>query len=192
MFDFGGVIAAEGFREGLQALACQQGRDPEQVYQAGCRIMATCGYLIGQAPEADFWQGLSREAGIDGSAKELRQVILDRFIVRPGMLALADALRAAGIRVAILSDQTDWLELLDQRARFSAHFERVDNSFHLGISKHVPEAFVRAAERLGVVPARIVFVDDNAGNIDRAARCGMQALLFHDEATLRHQLSALC
>jgi putative hydrolase of the HAD superfamily len=34
VFDFGGVLVEEGFREGLYDLARQQGLDPQVVYQA--------------------------------------------------------------------------------------------------------------------------------------------------------------
>ncbi len=35
LFDFGGVIADEGFRDGLRAIAIQQGLDPDMLHRAG-------------------------------------------------------------------------------------------------------------------------------------------------------------
>ena len=48
LFDYGGVIAEEGFREGLLAIARNNGLDPDAFYQGVCRIIADSGYLTGE------------------------------------------------------------------------------------------------------------------------------------------------
>jgi putative hydrolase of the HAD superfamily len=182
LFDYGGVLAEEGFAAGLKAIAEQNGLDPEHFFRKVDEIIYRCGYLTGRNSEAGFWAGVREEFEISGSDSELTAEINRRFVLRPGMLAKVRALKAGGIRTAILSDQTDWLEQLDRRDHFLAGFEPVLNSFYLGRSKREPETFREVPRLLGVDPGRILFVDDNAGHIDRAAAQGLQVHHFIDEA----------
>ncbi|MBN2108462.1 MAG: HAD family hydrolase, partial [Deltaproteobacteria bacterium] len=168
LFDYGGVIAEEGFRAGLLAIARNNGRDPEAFYQDVCRIIADAGYLTGDIDEAGFWARLRREYSLAQADAELRAEILDRFILRPGMIDAAERLRRSGIRVGILSDQTNWLDELDRRDGFFACFDPVFNSFHLHASKYRGDLFDAVAAQLGSPPESILLVDDNAANIDKA------------------------
>ncbi len=122
LFDYGGVIAEEGFREGLLAIARNNGLDPEAFYQDVCRIIADSGYLTGGSDEAAFWAHLRREYGLAQTDGELRSEILNRFILRPAMIDAAARLRRGGMQVGIISDQTNWLDELDRRDGFFALF----------------------------------------------------------------------
>ena len=190
LFDFGGVLAEEGFTEGLKAIATRQGLVPDDFFHRATEIIYQCGYVTGRNSEAGFWQQVGKECGIAGSASELTGEILRRFVLRPGMLDLAGHLRESGVRTGILSDQTDWLEQLDRQGGFLAGFDPVLNSYHLGYTKRDPETFVKAARRVGVDPGRILFVDDNPGHIGRAAAMGLQVHHFLDEASFRADLAA--
>jgi putative hydrolase of the HAD superfamily len=191
LFDYGGVIATEGFREGLGVLARSQGLDAEAFFQIARDAVYDSGYITGKGGESDFWDLVRRRGGVRGSDAELTAACLDRFKLRPGMLQLVRSLRAMGVIAAILSDQTDWLDRLDAREPFSGEFDRVFNSYRLGKGKRDASLFDDAVRALGVAPAASVFVDDDPGNVSRAAGRGLHALLFRDEATLRRELGAL-
>lgn len=191
LFDYGGVLATEGFHEGLVAIARKQGLDPENFYQVAREAVYESGYVTGRGAEGDFWNLVRLRSGARGSDADLTAECLDRFRLRPGMLELVRTLRATGLIVAILSDQTDWLERLDARDAFFPEFDRVFNSFRLGKGKRDPSLFDDAARALGVEPAAAVFIDDDTGNVARAASRGLHALLFRDEASLRRDLGAL-
>ena len=187
--DYGGVLAEEGFAEGLLAIAGQQGLEPDHFFSQVEKIIYACGYVIGANTEAGFWAQVRQECGIAGSDAELTGEILRRFILRPEMLPLVAAVKKQGVRAAILSDQTDWLEQLDRRDHFLAEFNPVLNSFHLGHSKREVETFRTALERLGVPAGQVLFVDDNAGHIGRAVALGFQVHHFADVAGLRTELA---
>jgi putative hydrolase of the HAD superfamily len=191
LFDYGGVIATEGFREGLGALARSQGLDPEAFFQIARDAVYESGYITGTGGERDFWDLVRLRSGIRGSDAELAAACVERFKLRPGMLELVRGLRAAGVVTAILSDQTDWLERLDAREPFFQQFDRVFNSYRLGKGKRDATLFDDAVQALGVAPGESVFVDDDPGNVSRAAGRNLHALLFRDEATLRRELGAL-
>ncbi|BCX81186.1 putative hydrolase of the HAD superfamily [Methylomarinovum caldicuralii] len=188
LFDFGGVIAEEGFRDGLRALARQQGLDEQSIFEAGMDAVYDSGWVTGRGTEADFWRLMAEWTGLKGDPVSLRAVILERFRVRLSMLALVDRLRRAGYVVGLLSDQTEWLDELDRRYRIYDHFDRLYVSYRLGKGKRDPSLFDDIARDLNLAPEEILFIDDSPGNVERARRRGWRALLFQDEADLRRRL----
>ena len=178
LFDFGGVIAEEGFRDGLLQIGRQNGLDPTAFFLAVERIIADCGYLTGAAGEAVFWEQVRRESGIRETDRELREQILRRFVLRPAMLDLADRVRRNGAIAAMLSDQTNWLEEIDSATGLFRHFDSVFNSYRIRKSKRDASVFDDVCSALGVTPASTLFIDDNAGHIGRAHTRGLRTILF--------------
>ena len=191
LFDFGGVLAEEGFREGLYAIARSQGLDPVTVYRTGMDEVYRTGYVLGQGSEADFWQTMRERCGIKGEDEELSREILDRFVLRPTMIEAVRSLMEQGITVAILSDQTDWLERLNRRDNFMASFDRVYNSYRLGKGKRDPSLFDDVVCSLGLAPGEALFVDDLPGNVARAAARGLRTILFRDEVSFLADLKRI-
>lgn len=189
LLDFGGVIAEEGFYAGLLAIGKRNRRDPERFFRDVERIIFESGYLIGRTGEAFFWDAVRRETGITGSNAEFREEILGRFSLRPEMLAVVDRSRQEGLTAAMLSDQTNWLEEIDARTPFLGHFDHIFNSFRLHKSKRDPSVFTEVCDILGVPPGSILFVDDNAGHIERAAGRGLLVHHFTASGTFQQALA---
>lgn len=181
LFDYGGVIAEEGFRTGLLAIARNNGLDPDIFYHDICRIIADSGYLTGSGTEAAFWALLRRKYGLVQSDAELRSEILNRFTLRPGMLDSAALLRRGGIRVGMISDQTNWLDELDRRDGFFTNFDTVFNSFHMGASKYRGDLFKAVEAQLQIATGRMLIIDDSAENINKARQRGWASILYQDE-----------
>ncbi|OGP52600.1 MAG: hypothetical protein A2Y65_08105 [Deltaproteobacteria bacterium RBG_13_52_11] len=191
LFDFGGVLAEEGFRDGLYAIAREHGLDPMAFHQAAFEAVYASGYVLGQGTEGDFWHLVREKTGLQGDEDGMRQAILSRFMLRPGMLAVVRALRKKGYITAILSDQSDWLDWLDSQLNFFQLFDKVYNSFHLGKGKRDPSTFDDVVADLGLVPQQALFVDDDQRNVERAHSRGLQALLFQDEDQCVKDLEAM-
>ncbi len=191
VFDYGGVLAEEGFREGLMAIAVANGLSPTHFFKIATEAVHDSGYLTGRAPESVYWDDLRQRAGIRGADEELRREILTRFVLRPWMLELVKALRRHGRIVSILSDQTDWLDELDRRDDFFKEFDTVFNSYHIGMGKRDPEVFTFVADRLGLQPSGILFIDDNEGHVERAAAKGLQTVLFRDRESFMREMASL-
>ena len=190
LFDFGGVLAEEGFGHGLEALAREQRLAVEDMTAEGMQAVYDCGFVLGKGTASDFWALLRRRTGLAGDDKELTDRILDGFIVRPWMLELAERLRALGYITGILSDQTDWLGRLDARYHFYRLFDRVYNSYYLGKGKRDPSLFSDVAVDLGLPPAAILFVDDNPGNVARAEAMGLRGIRYVDREGFTQALQA--
>ena len=55
LFDYGGVLADEGFHNGLVALANEQGLDATAMLNEGKKAVYDSGFVLGQGSAADFW-----------------------------------------------------------------------------------------------------------------------------------------
>lgn len=180
LFDYGGVLAEEGFRNGLVTLAKEQGLDIDAMPKEGMMAVYDSGFVLGHGTASDFWTLLRKRTGLVGDNDELSKRILSGFVIRPWMIELVGQLRKQGYITGILSDQTYWLDTLNERDHFFDVFDRVYNSFYLGKGKQDPSLFDDVAADLGMSSSMILFVDDDAGNVTRARDSGMQAIQFVD------------
>ena len=109
-------------------------------------------------------------------------------IAIPGTLDLIDAAHAAGRPMAIASGATGadielMLNLLERRDRFGVIVSADD----VAKSKPDPATYARAAERLGVDPARCLAIEDTKAGLLSAKGAGMMTLgltTTHDAAHL--------
>jgi putative hydrolase of the HAD superfamily len=188
LFDYGGVLAEEGFREGLMAIARSNGLSPEGFFEMASSAVYESGYVIGTTDEHSYWDLLRKRSGIRQSDSDMRKEILDRFVLRPWVLEIVRGLRNKGYFMGMLSDQTQWLDELDARDHFFAEFDVVFNSYYLGRGKKDPQVFDEVAERLHVQPSEILFIDDNDGHIERAQSRGLKTILFRDRDSFELEL----
>ena len=191
LLDFGGVIAEEGFQQGLYAIADRFGLDRKRFFQLANEAVYNSGYVTGTGSEKDYWNEVREHSGIIADDEELRQEILSRFIPRDWMLEIIRSLRQQGKVIAILSDQTDWLDQLDARYHFFQYFDAVFNSFHLGKTKRDPGIFAEILSVLKENGKETLFVDDNIGHIDRATAAGLQTHHFNDHDRFVKRLKEL-
>ncbi len=188
LIDFGGVIAEEGFLEGLRALGRKNGLDPDEFFITVDSLIYETGYLTGKTDEAAFWNAVRKRTGIRGADQDLRAEILSRFVLRQDMLALVDSLRSMGITVALLSDQTNWLEEIERSTALFGHFDRVFNSYRMKQSKRDASVFDNVCAVLGVEPRKALFVDDNIDHIGRAQERGLCTIQFVSITEFKNQL----
>jgi HAD superfamily hydrolase (TIGR01509 family) len=191
LLDFGGVIAEEGFQEGLYAIARKFGLDQKRFFQMANEAVYNSGYVTGIGSEKEYWSEVRQHSGIMAPDEELRQEILSRFIPRDWMLEAVRSMRQRGIKTAILSDQSDWLDQLDARYHFFQYFDVVFNSFHIGKTKRDPTIFGEILQELQVKAGETLFVDDNIGHIDRATAAGLQTCHFKDRDDFMKRMQEL-
>jgi putative hydrolase of the HAD superfamily len=189
LFDFGGVLAEEGFRNGLAALGRINSLPEEEIVRKGHQLAFRTGYVTGRAEEGRWWDALRSEAGIRGTDEALRREILDRFTFRPWILEEVQRLKRSGFTVGILSDQTNWLDEIDARSGLYGQFDYVFNSFHMGKSKNDPGHFDDVLKLLNRRGQEVLFIDDNAGHVGRAAAGGWKAILYKSREDLLRELA---
>ena len=191
-FDFGGVIADEGFVLGLQSLGRAEGIDPDLMRTEGVQAVFSTGFVLGQADEGTFWRDLKKRTGLQAEDAHCRKTVLDSFVVRPWMLQIVHQLRKNGRSCAILSDQVTWLDILDKKHGIFQHFDRVFNSFHLGKSKRDPSLFTDVLNAVQTRAEQALFVDDSEDNIQRAQEQGLKTIHYQSKDAFLHCLHQLC
>jgi HAD superfamily hydrolase (TIGR01509 family) len=188
LFDFGGVLSEEGFRNGLQAIARLNGIDEENFVRTANDVIHACGYVIGKVSESAYWEILRETTGIRGDDQYLRNEILSRFITREWMINTVKRLKALKVGVGILSDQTNWLDELDARDNFFRQFDYVFNSYHMGKSKKDPSHFKDVVRILKIEIQKALFIDDDAGNCERAKQAGLKVIHYRDREQFFEEL----
>ena len=148
-------------------------------------------YSTGDMDGNAYWTEILRAAGRSGTETEIATIRglqssatwarLDEEV-----LLMADALRKAGLRVALLSNSAEDYE--PQISRFIQRFDSAHFSHRTGRRKPDPEAYLCLAAELAVVPAAILFIDDKPRNIEAAAAVGMRTCWFRSAGQLRSAL----
>jgi len=189
LFDFGGVLSEEGFRNGLRAIARLNGFDEETFIRTANEVIHACGYVTGKVPENAYWEILRGTTGVRGDDQFLRNEILSRFKMREWMIDTVKRLKAIKLRVGILSDQTGWLDELDARYHFFRLFDYVFNSYHMGKSKKDQTHFLDVIRALGTEAHGVLFIDDDAGNCERAEQAGLKVIHYLDREQFLEEIA---
>ena len=191
LFDFGGVIAEEGFREGLKEIGRKNGLVPDEFFEAATELAYSSGYVTGTASESDFWEALRQNTGIKGSDNGLRNELLKRFKMRSEMINLIKKLKEQELAMFILSDQTNWLDEINEKYDFFGYFKDVFNSYHLHRNKRDPDLFLDICRKTGFKPEDVLLVDDSPANTKRADKMGLQTITYKGFELFRKELKDL-
>lgn len=178
LFDFGGVLADEGYREGMTAIALKNQVSVDEFLKYAFQVIYDIGFTLGKSSESVFWDTLRKKYGIHGTDEELSEELLSRFVPREWMFEIISDLSQNNIGRCILSDQTTWLDELDRRFGFFHKFDHVFNSYHMGITKKDPQVFDLVLEKIGQPAQKVLFVDDYKPHIDRAESKGLNVIQY--------------
>ncbi|WP_183431289.1 HAD-IA family hydrolase [Mesorhizobium sp. RMAD-H1] len=138
--------------------------------------------------ERDYWLTRTREVGrLLGEDWDKMETFVRRArgtdpdaALRPEAVSAIRKAHAAGVRLAILSNELDLFYGAAFRDRLSILplFEVIVDATYTGILKPDPRAYAAAAEALALPPQACVFVDDQKRNIAGAEKAGMCAVHF--------------
>ena len=183
LVDFGGVLTTDIF-ESFQAFCEAEGLVPDRVRTTfrsddeGRQLLFDL--ELGKLSEAEFEKRFARHLGL---AVERVDGLIDRLFggMRPDRdmeMAVVMAKRQ-GIRTGLISNS--WGSGRYELDRFPELFDGWVISGEEGIRKPDPAIYALGAERIGLPPEEIVFVDDLRGNLKPAREMGM-ATVHHVRA----------
>jgi HAD superfamily hydrolase (TIGR01549 family) len=124
-----------------------------------------------------YWDNVARRTGHDSwrsMFRSIMELVPDELFDHDAFRLMHDA-RASGHRVGVLSNDAYTIqsrEFFDGRPAFRELDAFVDAS-DIGVSKPDPDAYLAAAEALGLAAERIVFLDDAEENVEGARAVGM-------------------
>lgn len=99
----------------------------------------------------------------------------------PSVRGALDELRARGLKLAIGSSSRNARYILE-RVGLGDYFDAISDGTNITRSKPDPEVFLKAADFVGVEPARCVVVEDAVAGIQAAHAAGMHAVAIGDAA----------
>jgi len=142
----------------------------------------------GKISERDYWQTRSRETGrLLGEDWNSMQDFVVRArsgnamqIMRPETLAVITAVKEAGMKLAILSNELDLFYGADLRRTlpFLDDFDLIVDATYTDILKPDPRAYAFVTDGLGMAARDCVFVDDQMKNIKGGIAAGMKTVHF--------------
>ncbi len=190
LFDLGGVLVRLGGVPQMQALSGIDREDELWKRWLSCPWVRS--FERGRCSPDDFAAGVIDEWGLSVTA----EAFLDRFRSWPealydGAVQLVDEVRAQ-CRVGCLSNtnQLHWAEQSSQWG-LADLFEVAFLSYQLGLVKPDREIFTHVTAALGLAPDRILFLDDNAVNVEQARSVGLAGAVVRGPAEARTVLVEL-
>jgi len=199
LFDYGGVLTGpvkhsiagwlaadaiepESFSRTLRAWLSQDAEDGTPIHRLE----------TGDLTVADFEVLLAAELRTTDGRAVVPDGILGRLFATlqpdPAMFALAEELRATGLKVGLLSNS--WAHTYP-RARIDALLDPVVISGEVGLRKPHAAIYELALDRLGLTADQVLFIDDAEPNVLGARAVGLHALLHADHPTTRAALADL-
>ncbi len=190
LFDFGGVLLRQDWdqydefceRNGLPTRALRRalyGTDEWRALQTG------------RISDRSIWRAAAI-ASLAEHCGDRAEGLFEEWYARPirlhdSNIALANALRAAGIRIGLLSNAAPDLEtrIVDDFGVDVDWHDRVISGL-VGLAKPDPAIYHLAAEGIGLPETACFFIDDLAENVEAARSVGMQAHHFQGDYTGLH------
>ena len=191
LIDWGGVMTSDVF-EAFAAFSRAEGLDLDHVKRAFAsdpearELLA--GFERGTREPADFEARFGALLGVADHEGLIRRLFAGLRQDRTMQDAVA-GFRRAGVRTGLLSNS--WGGESYDRARFGELFDVLVVSGEEGIRKPEPEIYALAAERMGMAPEELVFVDDLPGNLKPARALGMATVVHREAATTLAELEEL-
>jgi HAD superfamily hydrolase (TIGR01509 family) len=184
IFDMDGVIADSEptYFEAINVLLAPTGhRMSEAQYEE----------IIGTSTE-HTWRTITETFGLEGTMEDhirrYNQVLLELLrqprAALPGVRELLAELRRLRVPAALAtSSWKSWAEALLQATGLGSAFDAVVWREMVEHPKPAPDLFLRAAELVGVEPARCVVVEDTGPGLEAAKAAGMLAVQVRSAST---------
>lgn len=141
--------------------------------------------VAGGITEREYWRRRCAEVGTalgrpGWALQEFMHLLFAHSGLRPGAERLVADARAGGIPVGVLTNDLRAFHGEDAMTShpFLAGVDVLVDGSDTGVLKPDPRAYATAAQRLGLAPGEIVFVDDMPWSVEGARRAGMVTVLL--------------
>src|SRR5262245_19988550 len=182
LIDFGGVLTTsvwDSFADFCREKKLEEDAVKRLFREDPEALAELRGLEMGQVSEDEFELRFAKRLGL-GEASDLIDSMFRGMRPDELMVAATRDARSSGIRTGLVSNS--WSTSHYDRDLLAELFDAVVISAEVGMHKPQPEIYLLAADRLGLAPARCVFVDDLRENCAGAEAVGMTAILHRDPA----------
>jgi len=189
VFDFGGVLFRWQPRELLARLMPHRTRNADEAQALFDAIFEGYGgdwgeFDRGTVEPRPLAERIARRTGIsEAEVHAVIDAVPDELQPIPGTVELLHRLHDAGVPLYFLSNMPEpYAQHLERTHHFLGLFRGGVFSARVRMIKPEPAIFAHTAQQLGLEPARTLFIDDVAHNVEAARVAGWQALQFVDPA----------
>lgn len=171
LFDIGNVIIAFDFRRAMKRLQPDCTLEAEEALAS---VMPLVPELeTGRMSEAEFIREASTRIGYRGTAAEFQAAFEDIFDLNEPIVALVESLHQRGVRLCLLSNTNGiHVPFFEGHYPVFGHFVGRIYSHQVGVMKPDPRIYEITIERLGLDPARTLYIDDLEKNCEAGAAAG--------------------
>jgi FMN phosphatase YigB (HAD superfamily) len=186
-FDLGNVLLTFDHRVACQQVAELTGLTPDRVWELIFTSQLQARYEEGAVSSREFYDEFCAAAQVRPDYDALHLANAAIFQLNYPVVSLVSHLHSAGYRLGILSNtcESHWGYVAEGR------FKIIRELFSIQVLSHIERCskpgagiYARAAEKTGVAPERIFFVDDRQENVDGALRAGWDAVLYEGTVSL--------
>ena len=193
IFDYGDVISLPQSPADRAVIERLAGVNPEKFWPSYWAHRLELD--LGIEGSRGYWTTIGAETGAGWDEARLCELwiadLRSWMSVNPAVIAVLDALRAGGTRLALLSNAGPDYGSYLRRGVLGEYFDAVYVSGELKLLKPDPEIYQYVLADLGIAAAEAVFVDNRADNVRAAQELGITGHVFTDPGTLRAFLESL-
>lgn len=190
IFDLGGVLVHVGEDRVARQWAALCGRTPAEVQRAIFSPERKRPLESGRQTWDEFSAAVRAELGLDVTHDEFTRVFRTVLTPNEPIYGLVRELgRHYSLGCCSNTSGPHWDEMQVSVPVVELFDPRVI-SCEVGHMKPGPEIYRMLAEQCGTAPARILFIDDAARNVEGARAAGLASIQFKNEAQLRDELRA--
>jgi putative hydrolase of the HAD superfamily len=147
----------------------------------------------GLITEAALAQHMAARTGLPQSLiSRFIDIVPDRLLPNPPLVALLDTLREQGHALYFLSNMpAPYARILEERHAFVRSFSGGVFSGDAKVVKPQAAIFNLLFERTGIEPSKSVFVDDHLPNVEASRELGMRAVHYQNASDTIAELTQL-
>jgi HAD superfamily hydrolase (TIGR01509 family) len=196
IFDFGGVFTVSApvnaWLRGYDALL---GLPPDSIHATLFSGETWEEASMGHISHAEYWRraGQPFVGRLPADFLALQRGLFHIEPINEETVTLVKFLRAhtrPQLPIALCSNAlADLREVLEERPDVRDLFDVIVVSAEAGLRKPNPAILTLTAERLGLLPARCLFIDDKERNTNAAATIGMPGIVFESAEQLQRALA---
>ena len=188
IFDLGGVILTRWLRFFREYLVETYWVSDQQTIDVFIKKYYRP-YFSWKMTEDEFWNGALTDLGIAVDWQELKQRLLDYYLLQEDVATLIQVIREQWYVTVLLSDQTnDRWPYLNNKYLIASLFDHVVISSEVGLHKPDPKIYKYALNVSSSESREVLFIDDLEKNLTPAKELGIKTLLFIDFDTLKSDL----
>jgi len=192
IFDLGNVLVFFSHDRMVQNIASASGASPtvvrEFLFDSGFQEEIETGRVTEEQFHAEFESFTDASVPIDA----LRLAVGDIFELNAPMVPLLKELKAAGIRLVLLSNTcVTHIEFVRSRWTVLDLFDDITMSCEVGALKPDPAIYESALAQAKCDPADCFYTDDIEDYVTQAVSMGIQAHVYRDAVTTRATLGSL-